>query len=104
MPDAKPDPYNVLGVSPGTPMDEIRNVWRRMVRETHPDRMMARGVPEEAIKLAEKRLVDINRAWEEISGKGLICASQPIMLNGSTRSSTKRATCWMMANGRAAMM
>jgi DnaJ like chaperone protein len=29
--------------------------------------MLARGVPEEAVKLAEKRLVAINRAWEDIS-------------------------------------
>jgi DnaJ like chaperone protein len=28
--------------------------------------MIARGVPEEAIKLAERRMVAINRAWEEI--------------------------------------
>ncbi|WP_299848515.1 molecular chaperone DjiA [uncultured Roseovarius sp.] len=70
VPNATPDPYNVLGVTPDTPIDEIRSVWRRMVRETHPDRMVARGVPEEAVKLAEKRLVDINRAWEEISERG----------------------------------
>ena len=31
--------------------------------------MMARGVPEEAIKLAERRMVVINRAWEEIQGR-----------------------------------
>ena len=31
--------------------------------------MIARGLPEEAIRLAEKRLVAINRAWEQISGK-----------------------------------
>lgn len=67
VPDAKPDPYMVLGVTPDMPIDEIRTIWRRMVRETHPDRMVARGVPQEAVKLAEKRLVDINRAWEEIS-------------------------------------
>ncbi len=70
VPDAKPDPYSVLGVSPGMDMTEIRAAWRQMVRDTHPDRMVARGVPEEAIKLAEKRMVDINRAWEEISGRG----------------------------------
>ena len=70
VPDAKPDPYLVLGVSPDMDVAEIRQVWRRMVKEAHPDRMMARGVPEEAIKLAEKRLVDINRAWEEISERG----------------------------------
>lgn len=68
VPDARPDPYTVLGVTPDMPMEDIRKVWRQMVRNTHPDSMMARGVPEEAIKLAEKRMVDINRAWEEING------------------------------------
>lgn len=68
VPDAKPDPYTVLGVTPDMPFDEIRAVWRRLVRQTHPDSMMARGLPEEAVKLAEKRMVDINRAWDEING------------------------------------
>lgn len=67
VPDAEPDPYTVLGVLPETPIDQIRIVWRKLVRETHPDRMIARGVPEEAIRMAEKRMVDINRAWEEIT-------------------------------------
>ena len=66
VPDAALDPYTVLGVSPDMPRDEIRRVWRRLVRQSHPDTMMARGVPEEAIRLAEKRLIDINRAWKEI--------------------------------------
>lgn len=69
VPDAKPDPYEVLGVDPETPLDEIRSAWRRTVRDSHPDRMIARGVPEEAVKLAEKRLVAANRAWEEISAE-----------------------------------
>lgn len=67
VPDAEPDPWQVLGVDPGTSMDEVRIAWRKLVRDSHPDRMMARGVPEEAIKLAEKRLIAINRAWEDIS-------------------------------------
>ncbi len=66
VPDARPDPYAVLGVTPDTPVDQIRKVWRDKVREMHPDRMVARGVPQEAIKLAEKRLTDINDAWEKI--------------------------------------
>lgn len=66
VPDAKPDPYAVLGVAPDAPMTEMRAAWRQMVRDTHPDRMMARGVPQEALQLAQKRMIDINRAWEEI--------------------------------------
>lgn len=66
--DATPDPYSVLGVDPDWTLDDIRQAWRKLVRENHPDAMMARGVPEEAVRLAEKRMIDINRAWEEILG------------------------------------
>ncbi len=66
-PDAPTDPYTVLGVSPDMPRDEIRKIWRDLVRQNHPDSMIARGVPKEAIHIAEKRMADINRAWEEIN-------------------------------------
>lgn len=66
--EADRDPYDVLGVEPTAPMEDVRAAWRKLVRETHPDQMMARGVPEEAVKLAERRMVAINRAWEEIQG------------------------------------
>ncbi|EAQ02764.1 DnaJ-like protein DjlA, putative [Pseudooceanicola batsensis HTCC2597] len=69
VPDAEPEPYAILGLDPDASYDEARAAWRAAVREWHPDRMAARGLPEEARKLAEKRLVDINRAWEEISAK-----------------------------------
>lgn len=64
--DAVPDPYDVLGVAPDVPMAQIQAAYRALVRETHPDRMLARGVPEEAVKLAEGRLIMINNAWDEI--------------------------------------
>jgi len=67
VPDAAPDPFAVLGVTPDTPLDQIRAAWRAEVRMTHPDTMIARGVPEEAVKLAERRLIAVNRAWEDIS-------------------------------------
>ena len=66
VPDADPDPYEILGVSPQMELSEIRAVWRQQVRDTHPDVMMARGVPEEAVRLAEKRMIAVNRAWDEI--------------------------------------
>jgi DnaJ like chaperone protein len=67
VPDAERDPYDVLGVTADTPMADMRKAWRKLVRDTHPDRMMARGVPQEAVKMAEKRMVAINRAWDEIN-------------------------------------
>ena len=70
VPDAEGDPYDVLGVSPNASKDELRKAWRKLVRETHPDQMIARGVPAEAVKLAEKKMVAINRAWDKISERG----------------------------------
>jgi DnaJ like chaperone protein len=72
VPDAVPDPYAVLGVSPDMTLPDIRSVWRQLVRESHPDKMIARGVPEEAVKIAERRLIDINRAWKEISARATV--------------------------------
>lgn len=67
VPDAHPDPYEVLGIPSNATLDEAKAAWRRLVRDSHPDRMMARGLPEEAVKLAERRLIAVNRAWEEIN-------------------------------------
>ena len=66
VPDENPDPYCVLGVDPNADVETVRQAWRALVREYHPDRMIARGVPEEAMKLAEKRLIQANWAYEEI--------------------------------------
>ncbi len=66
-PDAPPDAYDVLGVTPDTPMADIRTAWRQRIRETHPDQLMARGLPEEAITLATKHMIAVNKAWEEIN-------------------------------------
>ena len=63
------DPYDVLGVAPDAPLNQIRSVWRAAVKSSHPDVMLARGVPPEALKLAERRLQALNEAWDAISAK-----------------------------------
>ncbi len=69
VPDAAPDPYAILGVSPDMDLKAIRKAWRDQVREAHPDRMQARGLPAEAVKLAESRLAALNNAWDLISAE-----------------------------------
>ncbi len=66
VPGAEPDPYEVLGLEPDAGPDEAKAAWRQMVRNCHPDRLRARGVPEEMVKVAERRLMAANRAFEEI--------------------------------------
>ena len=58
-------PCDVLGVSVDTPLPEARKRWRDLIRESHPDRAIARGLPPEAIRLAEARTRALNDAWDQ---------------------------------------
>ncbi len=49
------DPYTVLGVDHGASEEEIKRTYRLLVRENHPDSLMARGVPEEFLRLANRQ-------------------------------------------------
>jgi len=60
------DPYVILGVSYVADDEELKQTYRRLVRENHPDSLMARGVPAEFIKLANDKLAAINNAYEKI--------------------------------------
>ncbi len=64
------DPWAVLGLAPGGAAEfgaeAVRKRYHEMVRELHPDRMIARGVPEEARRLAEQRLAAVTSAYGEI--------------------------------------
>jgi DnaJ like chaperone protein len=60
------DPYVILGLSYVADEDELKQTYRRLVRENHPDSLMARGVPPEFIKLANDKLAAINNAYEKI--------------------------------------
>ena len=64
-PDAA-DPYVVLGVDYEAGHDEIKRSYYRLVRENHPDSLIARGVPQEFIKIATDKLAAINGAYEKI--------------------------------------
>lgn len=60
------DPYVVLGIERGRPFDEIRKRYRKLVADNHPDRLIARGLPEEFIRIATTRIAAINAAYELI--------------------------------------
>jgi len=66
VPGSPRDPYDLLELPPDATLDQARAAFRRMVRETHPDALRARGVPDEAVQLAEERLKALNSAWDEV--------------------------------------
>ncbi|MGC1503008.1 MAG: molecular chaperone DjiA [Sulfitobacter sp.] len=69
VPDTLPLPHTVLGIAPDATPAQARAAWRQLVRDNHPDALVARGLPQEAVRMAEKRMIDINRAWATLSGK-----------------------------------
>ena len=60
------DPYVILGVDFAASDDEVKATYRMLVRENHPDKLIARGVPEEFIRLATDKLAAINTAYAKV--------------------------------------
>ena len=60
------DPYEILGVARSANGEELRAVWRNLMRENHPDALAARGVPKEFIDKASQSVARINAAWDRI--------------------------------------
>jgi DnaJ like chaperone protein len=65
-PSSGPDPYEIIGVDPKASDDEVKNAYRKLVRENHPDALMAKGMPEEFIEVANEKLAAINDAYDRI--------------------------------------
>ena len=64
--DEGPRPWDVLGVDPAIPDDELRTRWKALVRDHHPDKLVADGMPEEFVAAANDRLARINAAYDSM--------------------------------------
>lgn len=60
------DPYVILDVAPSIDDTGLKTAYHRLVKEHHPDAMIARGVPPTLVKIAEGRIAAINGAYEQI--------------------------------------
>ncbi len=58
--------YSVLGVEKDSPVDEIKKAYRRLVSEYHPDKIAAKGLPEEFNKFAAEKFREIQEAYDTI--------------------------------------
>jgi len=60
------DPYIVLGIDCDVSDAELKAHYRKLVKENHPDRHIAAGMPEEAVMIATRRLARITEAWGQV--------------------------------------
>lgn len=60
------DAYAVLGITPAATDEQVRQAWRKLMRENHPDGLAARGVPPEFVERATRKVAEINAAWDRV--------------------------------------
>ncbi|BCX87895.1 DnaJ like chaperone protein [Methylomarinovum tepidoasis] len=60
------DAYALLGVSPDASDAEIKKAYRRLMSQHHPDKLVAKGLPEEMVRIATEKTQKIREAYEII--------------------------------------
>jgi len=60
------DAYEVLGLTASANDDDVKKAYRRLMSQNHPDKLVAKGLPEEMMKLAKEKTQKITKAYETI--------------------------------------
>jgi len=58
--------YEVLGIGPDAPDAEVKRAYRRQMSQNHPDKLVARGLPESMLEMAKQKTQTIQAAYERI--------------------------------------
>ena len=58
--------YRVLGVEPRASNEEVKTAYRRLMNQHHPDKLVARGLPESMVGVAEQKTHEVRTAYERI--------------------------------------
>lgn len=61
------NPYAILGVSHDVTDVVLKQSYRRLVRENHPDLLIAQGLPEEFVMVANAKIATINDAYDKVA-------------------------------------
>lgn len=60
------DAYRTLGVSRDASDEEVKKAYRRLMNQHHPDKLVAKGLPEEMMEVATEKTQSIKSAYEKI--------------------------------------
>jgi DnaJ like chaperone protein len=62
--DKVAEAYEVLGVARAASDAEVTKAYRRLMNQNHPDKLVARGLPESMMKVAEEKTRQVRTAYE----------------------------------------
>jgi len=66
------DAYDLLGMSEASSDQEVKRGYRKLMNEHHPDKLVAKGLPEEMMELAKVKAQDIQAAYDRVkSDRGM---------------------------------
>ena len=60
------DAYKILGINNSASNDEVKKAYRKLMNQHHPDKLVAKGLPEEMMKMATEKTQEIKQAYEQI--------------------------------------
>lgn len=58
--------YATLGLKADATDQEVKRAYRKLVGQYHPDKLVSRGLPDEMMDMAKKRVREINAAYDQI--------------------------------------
>ena len=58
--------YQVLGVAPDASDAEVKRAYRKLMSQHHPDKLVAKGLPEEMMEVAKEKAQEIQGAYDQI--------------------------------------
>jgi DnaJ like chaperone protein len=61
--------YGVLGVPADASNEAVKTAYRRLMNQHHPDKLVARGLPESMAGVAEQKTQEIRAAYEKIKAR-----------------------------------
>lgn len=61
--------YEVLGIEKSATDAEVKKAYRRLMNQHHPDKLIAKGLPEEMIRIATEKTQQIKQAYERIKAE-----------------------------------
>jgi len=64
--DPLKEAYKVLDLDEGASHADIKKAYRRLTNQHHPDKLVAKGLPEEMMKIAAEKTHEIRQAYETL--------------------------------------